>query len=106
MSEWLWLEARETVDAQELCRVCRVSVEELREIVGYGVPTVPGREADTFGADWLMPLREAARLRRDFDLDLFSVSLVARYLHRIDALEHELRGLRARLPGDDTPPGP
>jgi chaperone modulatory protein CbpM len=100
MNEWHRLDAQETVGADELCRACRVTIEELREIVDYGV-LAPLRESEPqlFGADWLMPLREAMRLRRDFDLDLFAVSLVVEYMHRIDALEHELRHLRGRLAG-------
>jgi chaperone modulatory protein CbpM len=97
-SDWHRLDAQETVGAEELCRACRLTIEELHEIVGYGV-LAPLRHNDPqlFGADWLMPLREAARMRHDFDLDLFAVSLITDYLHRIDALEHELRALRSRL---------
>ena len=35
---------------------------------------------------------------RDLDLDLYSVAVVLGCLERIDALEHELRSLQARLP--------
>ncbi len=95
---WHGLDAQETLGAEELCLACRITIEELEEIVGYGALTpVHGASPRLFGADWLMPLREAARMKRDFDLDLFAVSLVADYLHRIDALEHEVRVLRSRL---------
>jgi chaperone modulatory protein CbpM len=95
--EMHWLDAEETVGADELCRACRITIEELHEIVGYGAPAPRASDARLFAADWLMPLREAARLRRDFDLDLFAASLVAEHLHRIAALEQEIRALRARL---------
>lgn len=95
---WHGLDAQETVGADELCLACRITIEELEEIVGYGtLAPVRSDNPRLFGADWLMPLREAARLKRDFDLDMFAVGLVADYLHRIDTLEHELRTLRSRL---------
>lgn len=95
---WHGLDAQETLAEEELCRACRITIDELEEIVGYGaLAPVRGAEPRLFGADWLMPLREAARMKRDFDLDLFAVGLIADYLHRIDALEHELRVLRSRM---------
>jgi len=45
-----------------------------------------------------MPLRQAARLRHDLDLDLFAVAILLGYLERIEGLEGELRSLRARRP--------
>lgn len=97
-SEMHWLDAKETIGAEELCRACRITIEELREIADYGAPaSLRAGDVQLFTADWLMPLREAARLRRDFDLDLFAASLAAQHLHRIAALEQELRTLRARL---------
>lgn len=98
-SDWQWLDARETVDADELCRACRISLEELDEIVAYGAlaPLAIGHRR-VFAADCLVPLRTAAQMRRDFDLDLFAVGLILDYLHRIDELERELGSLRAHLP--------
>lgn len=43
-----------------------------------------------FSAAFIAPLKVAGRLRRDFDLDLFSVGLLLEYLCRIDMLEHQL----------------
>ena len=43
-------------------------------------------------------LREAARLRAQFDLDLFTVALLLGYLQRIARLEHQLRSLQAHVP--------
>lgn len=94
-----WLDADETIAAEELCRACRITIEELHEMVGYGA-LAPARSGEMllFTADWLMPVREAARLRRDFDLDMFAASLIAEHLHRITVLEQEIRALRAQLP--------
>ena len=97
-SDWQWLDARDTLAADELCRVCRITLEELDEIVAYGAISPVPSQPRMFAADWLMPLRTATRLRHDFDLDLFAVGLILDYLHRIDELEGEVRSLRAHLP--------
>jgi hypothetical protein len=41
-------------------------------------------------------VRRASGLRRDFDLDTHALSIVLGYAERVDALEAELRSLRAR----------
>jgi chaperone modulatory protein CbpM len=95
-----WLDDRQAVTVAELGRACSMSAEELQELVDYGV-LVPLREAAAevrFSAAWVMPLRRAARLRSDFDLDLYAVSLLLRCMERIEALESELHSLRARQP--------
>jgi len=106
-SEWHWLDAEETIPDQELCRSCRISSAELLELVEYGalqpVAGSPGRLV--FSAECVLPLREAVRLRRAFDLDLFTVGLVLDYLNRIEGLERELRSLRAHLPSHLPSPG-
>jgi chaperone modulatory protein CbpM len=99
-SEWHWLDAHETIPAKDLCRSCRISAAELGELVEYGAlqPIAGSQEHLAFSAEWVAPLREAARLRRTFDLDLFTVVLVLDYLNRIATLERELKSLRAQLP--------
>jgi hypothetical protein len=42
-----------------------------------------------------LALREAVRLRADFDLDLFATGLLAGYIRRVHDLEEELRHHRA-----------
>lgn len=98
--ELAWLDARETVTVTELARACALSAEELDELVEYGalVPVVTQSPQSTFSAQWVMPLREAGKLRRDYDLDLFAVALLLDYLHRIDELESQLRSLQAHVP--------
>jgi chaperone modulatory protein CbpM len=96
--EWDRLDPHETIGIEELCSACRISVDELREIVAYGVlAPVHAGDPQVFTADWLPPLREAARLRRAFDLELFAAGLVAEHLHRIEELEREIRALRRQL---------
>jgi chaperone modulatory protein CbpM len=97
-SDVAWLDARETITVTELSRACMLSADELEELVGYGaLQPVRATQGETvFSAQWVMPLRQAARLRRDLDLDLFSVSILLGLIDRIGELEGELRSLQAR----------
>jgi len=72
---------------------------EVRELVHYGalIPRDPDAPVWTCEARWLVVARAASRLRRDFELDTHGVSVVLGYVERIDALESELRRLRAQL---------
>lgn len=96
-----WLDGRETITVTELTRACALSAAELDELVGYGAlaPLRATAQETLFSAAWVMPLRQAARLRRDLDLDLYAVSILLGYMERIAGLEDELRSLKARLHG-------
>lgn len=102
-TEFLWLDTQETVALSELSRACGLSTEELEELIGYGAltPLHGGAATPLFAADRVPPLREACRLRQDFDLDLFAVAILIGYLDRIARLERELGSLRAQLPTRD-----
>lgn len=103
--EWNWLDASETISAAELCRTCGLSDADLQELLGYGAlhPLKAGPDG-MFSASCVVALRHACQLRRDFDLDLFTVALLTEYLDRIEALQRELRTLRAHLPTHLHPP--
>jgi len=78
---------------------------DLQELVEYGsLQPIAGRQELVFSAEWVVPLREAFRLRRVFDLDLFAAGLVLEYLNRIETLERQVKTLRAHLPSH-LPPG-
>ena len=96
-----WLDAREAVTLAELAHICALSVDELDELMDYGalVPMQDVRQERLFSAECAMPLRTAGKLRRDFDLDLFTVGLLLGYLNRIEALERQVQSLQAYLPG-------
>lgn len=93
------LDRSEAVTVSELSRVCAMSAAELDELVDYGalVPLDRSYSARLFSAECVMPLRTASQLRRDFDLDLFTVAMLLGYLHRIVALERQLRSSQAQL---------
>lgn len=100
-AEWVWTDHRDRLTAAELCAACGLSPAELEELIDYGAIAVLAQEGQAervFGVDVVAPLRTAGKLRLDFDLDLFTVSLLLGYLRRIDALEHQLRSLQAHLP--------
>lgn len=94
-----WLEARETVTRTELSRTCDLTEAEVTELVDYGALRVlPATGAEpVFSAECLPAMRRASRLRRDLDLDLFTVALLLQYLDRIEELERQVRSLRAHL---------
>jgi chaperone modulatory protein CbpM len=98
--DWYWLDAGEAIGMTELAQACGVTIGELQELVEYGAvhPAVADDEQQLFTADCVMPLRTAFRLRRDYDLDLFTVALLLEQLQRIDDLERQLGSLRAHLP--------
>ena len=100
-AEWTWLDARETVTAAELARLCGLSSAELDELVEYGAlaPLPAAQSQRVFSAECVMSLRTAGKMRVDFDLDLFTVAIVLDYLGRIEILERELKSLQAHMPG-------
>lgn len=94
-----WLDASQAVQCGELAQMCGMSSSELNELVEYGalVPLAGGGPLH-FSAACVAPLREAVRLRADFDLDLFTTALLLGYLQRIELLEQRVRSLEAHLP--------
>ena len=95
-SDWVWLDTQRNLDQQELAQMCAMSEAEIDELVDYGVLLpLASENGRVFNAAVVPSLREAASLRTDFDLDLFTVSLLLRYLQRIVHLEQQLRALQA-----------
>ncbi len=93
------LDANVEVTWTELVSAAGLPEEELRELVRYGalVPRDPEAPTWTFEARWLVVARAASRIRHDFELDPYAVSVVLGYVERIERLETEIRSLRARL---------
>jgi chaperone modulatory protein CbpM len=99
-SEGLWLHEHYEFSLAELAELSGVPEAELREWVDEGVlvPIDPRATEWSFGADRLMTVRTACRLRKDFDLEPHGVALVVTLLDRVHALEAEVRDLHAKLP--------
>ena len=103
--EWSWLDASETISISDLSRVCRISADELNELVEYGaLKPLPTRSGRVFSAACVATLRTACKLRRDYDLELFTIALLMEYLNRIEELERELHTLHAKTPSRVTAP--
>lgn len=99
---WRWLDTRETVTLTELSHCSGMSTAELDELVDY-CALVPVTDTSAcleraFSAQWVVPLRHAAKLRLDFDLDLFTVAILLGNFNRIEVLERQVHSLQALLP--------
>jgi len=99
-SEWLNLDARACISLNELADCCGLTATELDELVDYNALTpldgvAPER---VFSAHWVVSLRAVAKLRLDFDLDLFTMAMMLVQLDRITQLEQQVQSLRAQLP--------
>jgi len=77
----------------EFARTAGLTEGDIRELMDYGL--LAPQKLDTQMA---LVLREAARLKKDFDLDLFTTGLLAGYQARIGDLEGEVRRLQAERP--------
>ena len=98
--DWIWPDATETLSIAELSRSCHLTAEEIDELIEYGALAPVQKDTDevVFSAACAPALRNACKLRQDYDLDLFTVALLMEYLSRIEALEREVRFLHAHVP--------
>jgi hypothetical protein len=96
----LQLDEQGAVTLAELMERSGLAEEVLRELVACGAldPLEPEARAWTFTAHCVVVARTASRLQRDFELDPHALAVVLSFAERIDALEEELRRLRALLP--------
>jgi chaperone modulatory protein CbpM len=100
LTEMLWFEEH-SITLSELSELCALPLPLLEDLVGGGaiLPLEGGSSEPRFGAQALSAARAARRLRDDFELDAAGLSLALGLLDRVQELEHEIRALRARLPG-------
>ncbi|MCF8161152.1 MAG: chaperone modulator CbpM [Polaromonas sp.] len=103
--ECLRLDTTEVMTLTELALCCAMSPADLSELMDYNaLEPLPGSAPDlVFSAHWVAPLRAAARLRTDFDLDLFTMAMLLEKLRQIERLERELQALRALVPAHLRP---
>ncbi|MBT3067524.1 chaperone modulator CbpM [Rhodoferax sp. U11-2br] len=99
-AQWRAADSLETISLAELSHCCGMTEAELDELVEYCalLPVSPATPERVFSAQWVMPLRHAAKLRVDYDLDLFTVAIVLDKLTRIEILERQVHSLQAQLP--------
>ena len=99
-TECFLLDSTATITLNELAACCGLSADELDELVDYNalLPLDRASSARAFSAHWVLPLRTVAKLRIDFDLDIFTVAMVLGNLEHIAQLERQVQSLRAQLP--------
>jgi hypothetical protein len=99
-SEALWIDERSIVSLEELAERSGLSESQLRELVDYGAlaPVDPGAPQWTFQTQCIVAARIAYRLHHDFELPPEGLAVVMGLVERVQALEAELRDLRARSP--------
>ena len=96
----VWLHAERQVTIADLSESCGLPQEVLRELVEYGALRPrqdPGSEEWCVGAECVVTLRTAARLRADLELETPAMALVLAFLERIERLEARIRSLDAEL---------
>ena len=91
------LDANEALTMPEILELSGLAEAMLRELVDYGAlePVDWNASPMTFDTHCVVIARTAQRLSRDFELDAHALSVVLRLFERIDALEAEVRALRA-----------
>jgi chaperone modulatory protein CbpM len=94
----LWLDAAHSVSMHELVEHSGLSEGEVRALVEGGAlkPNDPDARAWTFGAECVLTVRKAARLRDELELDPHALAVALRLLEQIDELERQLSQLRAQ----------
>jgi chaperone modulatory protein CbpM len=95
--EALALDGPGALSLAQLAELSGLPEPMLRELVDYDAlaPIDPRAASWSFRSRTLITARTASRLHHDFELDAYGVSVVLRYVERIDALEAEVRALRA-----------
>jgi len=105
LTEVIWFEEH-AVSLSELGELAGLPESTLVDLVSCGAiePIDAAGGEPHFGALALRAARRARRLCEDFELDTEALPLVLGLLDRIDALEQQLRSVRARLPGRRNEP--
>ena len=98
--DWQWLDAGAPLSLRELSTLSAISANEIEELIGYGAvhPLDADQTIHLFSGQCVASLRTAGKLRRDYDLDLFTVVIMMDFLVRIETLESQLTSLKARHP--------
>ena len=95
-----WLDSGESVSLMELVELSGLPAADMHALVDHGVfvPVEHHGAVLSFSAHYVATARTAGRLRQDLGLDFEGLALTLTLLKRIEALEHEIRGLHAQLP--------
>ncbi len=96
----LWLDSSQRVTLKDLVDLSGLVEDEIYELVIAGAlaPNSYEELPWTFGADCVLTVRKASRLRDDLELDSHALALTLRLLEQVRALEAEVTKLRAQQP--------
>lgn len=95
----LFLDETGAMSIAQLVEQSGLSEDELQVLVDCGAlePRDAAAQAWSFSARCIVTARAARRLRDDFALDdVHAVAVVLRFMQRVEALERQLRELKAR----------
>jgi len=93
VAEHLCSDERGQLALDDFARTAGLAPGQVRELIDYGL--LRAQQLDMATA---LALREARRLAKDFDFDLFTTGFLAGYLRRIEELQAEVQRLRAERP--------
>jgi len=95
------LDTTQAITLAELAEFSGMSPAELDELIAYNalLPMPDSAPDVAFSAHWVVPLRTVAKLRMDFDLDLFTVAMLLDKLRQIELLQRQVQSLQALVPG-------
>lgn len=97
-SDGVWLDRNCRVSIDVLAELSGLEQRELNELVELGAlaPADPSEVPWSFGADCIVTVRMAKRLRTDLELDSHALVLALSLLEQIRSLQAEVARLRAQ----------
>jgi hypothetical protein len=100
----VWIEERLSLTIDELGERWGLSRAQLTTFIEHGVlePDASHPAPAGFTLESLPAVRTACRLQEELDLEPHAVGVVLQLLQRVQALEGELRALRAALAADEA----
>jgi chaperone modulatory protein CbpM len=96
----VWLNDSDVCSIEHLAEVSGLSPEEVEDLVESGIinPADAPAAGRSFHLLHVVTVRQARRLRDDFQLDRNGLALAMTLLRRIDSLEQALLAARSRHP--------
>lgn len=90
----VWLNEQDLCSIEHLAEVSGLSVEEIEDLVDSGSMEPAAAPERSFHLLHVVTVRQARRLRDDFQLDRNGLALAMTLVRRIEALEQALRAAR------------
>ena len=94
----VWLNETDVCSIEHLVEVSGLSLEEIEDLIENGLMDPADAAARSFQLLHVVTVRQARRLRDDFQLDRNGLALAMTLLRRIDSLEQALHVAQSRHP--------